>query len=168
MNLLELQRENEALKLKLFWKEHNFQIMKNAICELNFAECGPACDCLACEVSGRYKKRYGEVCENKPCSFKPWFEQVLVEKDMSIRHGLPDEPIWVDGSVVDSYYVLDDDHHFINLGRQDWFRWTYGSKLWKATSVGDPELVKLERLLHYLDGLNEYRRIDEYRGIRHY
>ena len=73
---------------------------------------------------------------------------------MSIGYGIPDVAIWVDGSVVDSgNSVLDDGQHFSNLASQDWFCWTYGSKLWKATSVGDPELAKLESLLHYLDTL---------------
>ena len=148
-----LKRENEALKLKLFWKEHNDEIMKNAMCWANEADGGPACSCLACAVSGRYT-RCGEVAEKKPCTFKPWFEQVLREHDMSIGRGLPDVPVWVDGSVVDSgNSVLDDGQHFSNLASQDWFCWTYGSKLWKATSVGDPELAKLESLLHYLDTL---------------
>ena len=156
MNLLELQRENEALKLKLFWKEHNDEIMKNAMCWANEAEGGPTCSCLACAVSGRYTSGYGEVAEKKPCTFKPWFEQVLREHEMSVALGLPDVPIWVDGSVVDSgNNVLDDGHHFSNLASQDWFFWTYGSKLWKATSEEDPELRKLHRLFDTLDAYSE-------------
>lgn len=156
--LLELKRENEALKLKLFWKEHNPEELNKAMHLANTANggCGPACSCLACAVSGRHESDYGEVAEKKPCKFKPWFEQVLREHDMSIARGLPDVPIWVDGSVVDSHNdVLDDGHHFSNLASQDWFCWTYGSKLWKATSVHDPELAKLERLFQYLDTLGE-------------
>ncbi len=71
---------------------------------------------------------------------------------MDVAVGLPAEPMWVDGSVVDSGNdVLDDGAHFTNLGSDDWVAWTYGSKLWKATSVRDPELAKLERLFHTLD-----------------
>lgn len=107
-------------------------------------------------VSGRYEKLDGEVAEKKPCTFKPWFEQVLDHHEMSIGRGLPDVPIWVEGSVVDSGNdVLDDGHHFSNLASQDWFCWTYGSKLWKATSVGDPELAKLKSVLRYLDTLGD-------------
>ena len=111
---------------------------------------------MACAVSGRYASDDGEIPEKKPCVFKPWFEQVLREHDMSVGLGLPDAPIWVDGSVVDDHNdVLDDGQHFSNLASHDWFCWTYGSKLWKATSVGDPELAKLKRLFHTLNTLGE-------------
>jgi hypothetical protein len=157
-----LKRENEALKLKLFWKEHNPANLNAAMFNANQAEGGPACSCLACAVSGRHDSDDGEVAEKKPCTFKPWFEKVLGEHDMSIGRGLPDVPIWVDGSVVASHSnVLDDGHHFSNLASQDWFCWTYGSKLWKATSVDDPELAKLERLLHYVDTLGECEDTEE-------
>jgi len=156
MNLLELQRENEALKLKLFWKEHNHEIMNEAIRSANYVEGGYWCCCLACTVSGRHEKGYGETDENKPCTFKPWFEQVLDHHEMSIGRGLPDVPVWVEGSVVDSGNdVLDDGHHFTILGREDWVPWIYGSKLWKATSVLDPELAKLKNVLRYLNTLGD-------------
>ena len=153
MHPVELQRENEALQLKLFWKEHSYEIMENAMCRANEAEGGPRCSCLTCQVRGRYSRG---VTQNEPCTFKPWFEQVLDHHEMSIRRGLPDVPIWVEGSVVDSGNdVLDDGHHFSLLGSQDWFCWTYGSKLWKATSVGDPELAKLKNVLRYLNTLGD-------------
>lgn len=152
--LLELKRENEALKLKLFWKEHNHKIMNNAMHSANQAEGGPRCSCLACRVSGRHDSDDGDVAEEKPCTFKPWFEQVLREHDMSVGH-VVDMPR-VDGSVVDSGNdVFDDGQHFTNFAGCDWKWWTHGSKLWKATSVRDPELAKLERLFHYLDTLGE-------------
>jgi hypothetical protein len=151
-----LKRENEALKLKLFWKEHNYEIMNEAIRSANYVEGGYWCCCLACAVSGRHEKGYGETDKNKPCTFKPWFEQVLDHHEMSIGRGLPDVPIWVEGSVVDSGNdVLDDGQHFSNLASQDWCCWTYGSKLWKATSVGDPELVKLKNVFRYLNTLGD-------------
>ena len=152
--LLELKRENEALKLKLFWKDHSPFFLKEAMSTANKAEGGPACSCLACVVSGRRESEPGEAAEQKPCTFKPWFEQVLREHDMSVGH-VVDVPR-VDGRVVDSHNdVFDDDQHFTNFAGCDWRWWTYGSKLWKATSVRDPELAKLERLfrtLHTLDG----------------
>ena len=152
MNLLELQRENEALKLKLFWKEHNPEELNNAMALANWGKDGPGCSCLACAISGRYLIDDGEVAERKPCTFKPWFDQVLREHDMSIGY-CPVE--WLDGIVFNSNAQDLNDQHFSFFFRQDWAFWTYGSKLWKATSVGDPELAKLERLLHYLNTLGE-------------
>ena len=152
--LLELKRENEALQLKLFWKEYSNKELDVAMAVANETDGGPQCSCLGCVVSGRYVTR--DLPERKPCTFKPWFEQVLQDHDMSIGHHLPDVPVWVDGSVVDSHNdVLDDDQHFTNLGSDDWVRWTYGSKLWKATSVHDPELAKLESLFRTLHALTE-------------
>lgn len=152
--LLELKRENEALRLKMFWKEYSNKELDVAMAVANETDGGPQCSCLACIVSGRYVTR--DLPEKKPCTFKPWFEQVLREHDMSIGHRLPDVPVWVDGSVVDSHNdVLDDDQHFTNLGSDDWVCWTYGSKLWKATSVCDPELAKLEVLFRTLHTLAE-------------
>jgi hypothetical protein len=151
-----LKRENEDLKLKLFWKEHGPDKLNEAIRSANYVEGGYWCCCLACAVSGRHEKGYGETDENKPCTFKTWFEQVLDHHEMSIGRGLPDVPIWVEGSVVDSGNdVLDDGQHFTILGRQDWLHWTYGSRLWKATSVRDPELAKLERLFTTLGTIGE-------------
>lgn len=150
--LLELKRENEALRLKLFWKEHNPKELDKAMYLANTAN--PACSCLACAVSGRYKSEPGEVAEKKPCTFKPWFEQVLREHDMSVCH-VVDMPR-VDGSVCNSHNdVFDDGQHFTNFAGCDWKWWAYGSKLRKATSVRDPELAKLERLFQYLDTLGE-------------
>ena len=152
--LLELKRENEALKLKLFWKENNPEELKKAMASANWGKDGPSCSCLSCAISGRYLIDNGEVAEKKPCSFKPWFEQVLREHEMSVGH-VVDVPR-VDGRVVDSHNdVFDDGQHFTNFAGADWRWWTYGSKLWKATYVRDPELTKLERLFRTLNTLGE-------------
>ena len=161
MNLVDLQRENEALKLenealklKLFWKEHNPGKLRKAMSLANYVQGGPECSCLTCVVSGRVDRRFVEVDKEKSCTFKPWFEQVLREHDMSVGHDV-DVPK-VDGSVCGSGNdVFDDGQHFTNFAREDWKCWTYGSKLWKATSVGDPELAKLKNVLRYLNTLGD-------------
>ncbi len=148
----ELKEENETLRLRLFWKEYGQTELSAAMRLANFIEGGPQCSCLACAVSGRHKSECGGTDENKPCTFKSWFEQMIRDHNMSIGYGIPDEPIWVTGGVCGSRNkVLDDDKHFTILGREDWSHWTYGSRLWKATSVLDPELAKLESLFKTLD-----------------
>ena len=145
-----LKLKNEALNLRLFWKEYGPEELNAAMRLANQAERGPGCSCLACVVSGRHVSEDGEVAEKKPCTFKPWFEQVLREHNMSVGHDV-DVPR-VDGSVVDSHNdVFDDGQHFTNFASCDWVWWAYGSKLWKTTSVCDPELAKLERLFQTLD-----------------
>lgn len=146
MNLLELQHENEVLKLKLFWKEHGIGELNAAMRLANYVEGGVGCSCLACGRSGRHRCEFGEKAENKPCTFKPWFEQMIREHEMSIG---PEVPIFVDGPDVPD--VLDDGHHFSNIDRGVWIMWEYGSKFWNVTSVCDPELAKLERLFKTLD-----------------
>ncbi len=150
--LLELRRENEALKLKLFWKEHNPCHMNAAMYLANTADGGPSCSCLACVITGRHVDDRDEPYP-LTCTFKSWFEQVLQEHDMSTLVGLPDVPIWVDGRVVDDHNnVLDTDHHFVHVFASNGTvsGWVYGSKLWKATSVRDSELAKLQRLFRTL------------------
>jgi hypothetical protein len=143
----ELKESNAELKLKLFWKEYSPEKLKEAICSANYVEGGYWCCCLACTVSGRHEKGYGETDENKPCTFKPWFEQMLREHRMSIRQGLPDEPRCGENK------VLDDRHHFINFDAQDGCSCSYGTPLWDAPSVDDPELAKLENLFWTLNML---------------
>ena len=168
--LLELKRENEELKLALFWKEHNPCMLKQAMRQANAV--GPSCACLACIVGGRcdsgtlgyapyqFVQQYDEHTVMTPCDrchircqFKPFFEQKIEEHDMSVGFGVPGMhlPLWVDGGVVhDGSAALDDGHHFSNLQRKDWNTFAYGSRLWKAASVTDPDLMKLKRLFHAL------------------
>jgi len=151
--LLELKRENEALKLQLFWRDHNPSMLRQAMAVANTVEGGPRCACLACIVGGRcadgtrgfapypFAHVYNEHCVMSQCDrchlrcqFKPWFEAQIREVDMSVG--------------VDA--LRDDGHHFSNLGSADWNTFVYGSRLWKASSVADLELGKLSRLFHAL------------------
>lgn len=150
--LFELRRENEGLKLKLFWKEHSPRMLRGVMHHANHL--GPDCACLACVLTGRHDDdREDDSPSPLTCTFAPWFEQLVREHDMSTLEGLPDEPIWVDGRVVcDNGQVLDSDHHFVHSFDRNCTvsGWVYGSKLWKATSVRDRELVKLKSLFHTL------------------
>jgi hypothetical protein len=153
MRLLELKRENEELKIKLFWKDHSPSMLKQAMAVANMVEGGPRCACLACIVGGRcadgtrgfapypFVDVYNEhhvlsQCDrcHLRCQFKPWFENKIREAGMSVR--------------VDA--LRDDGQHFSNLGSADWNTFVYGSRLWKASSVADLELGKLRRLFHAL------------------
>ena len=135
MNLLELQRENEALKLRLFWREHGPEQLNAAMSTANQVKGGPECYCLACALTGRYEGKYpGHAHQH--CTFKEWFEHLLTDHEMSIGERIPGVPI--------------SDHHFSNLSGGIWLSWTYGSRLRKARSVRDPELAKLKSLFKTL------------------
>jgi hypothetical protein len=145
--VLELRRENEALRLRLFWKEHGPEQLKAAMRAANGAAGGPGCGCLGCKVSGRGELAFSNVAGKEACAFKAWFEETLNGLGMDVAVGLPAEETWVHVQEVDpDSALLDDGAHFTNLGADDWVAWTYGSRLWKAASVSDPELAKLQRL----------------------
>jgi hypothetical protein len=177
--LLELKRENGELKLKLFWKEHNPSMLRQAMAAANMVEGGPRCACLACIVGGRcangtrgfapypFAHEYDGHLVMSPydrchvrCQFKPWFEDRIGAAGMSVGGGVRGmaSPVWVKGCVVhDGQAVLgmDDGRHFSNLGGADWNEWVYGPRLWKASSAGDPELGKLESLFRALELVDE-------------
>jgi hypothetical protein len=101
--LLELKRENEALKLQLFWRDHNPSMLRQAMAAANMVEGGPRCACLACIVGGRCADGtrgfapYPVAAEydfqlvmstydrcHLRCQFKPWFEAQIREAGMRV------------------------------------------------------------------------------------
>ena len=153
--LLELKRENEELKLKLFWTEHNPGMLKQAMAVANRMVGGPRCACLACIVGGRcedgtrgfapypFAHAYDDHlfmsqydCCHLQCQFKPWFEDKIREAGMSVQVH----------KVVDMFGVSDNGQHFSMLGTGDWNTWVYGPRLCNASSVENEDLVKLKQL----------------------
>jgi hypothetical protein len=91
--LIELRRENEALKLKLFWSNHNKLALKQHLAWANGSEVGPNCRCGDCLCNGRIDLS-DHVAEDGPvydteddCTFIPWFENEIVQFDMTISFG---------------------------------------------------------------------------------
>ena len=147
-------QENAALKLQLFWKDHNLEKLKNAMVFANL-DSGPHCKCLACSVTGRNPASF--LPPKRGCTFKPWFENHLMTLEMQtarVEHDENSKPhICINGNLDDNpmHSVIDHDSHICHFsGRDDWFWFTYGAKLWKAKSVNDPELQKLKSLFTIL------------------
>ena len=154
--LLELKRENEELKLKLFWKDHNPSMLRQAMAAANMGEGGPACSCLECIVGGRcadgtrgfapypFAHMYDEQlvmaqsdrCHLR-CQFKPWFEQKIQEAGMRVE---------TETASPEGDGVRDVGQHFSNFGMCDWNTWVYGSVVCRATSVENEDLAKLNQL----------------------
>jgi hypothetical protein len=153
--VIHLRQENEALRLKLFWKEHNRSELRDRMREANQAHEGPRCTCLSCAVSGRKEDEEETLPWGAACKFKPWFEELLTQCGLTTETGvqIEQEPIGSHMSVPDGNMVYDVDAHFHHLTRDDWFTWTYGARLWKARSADDPELAKLHALCVRLDSL---------------
>jgi hypothetical protein len=153
--VLELRRENEALRLQLFWKDHGRNQLAQLMIQANRAV--PGCTCIACSVSGRIDD--GEtVSFTRQCAFKPWFEARLAASGLNTHAvGLPASPtrtvLAAAAGRHDTTQLYDGaDAHFHHVdGRDDWAdSWTYGVRLWGARDARDAELLKLERLFGLL------------------
>lgn len=148
--LLELRQENEELKLKLFWKDHDTQSLKQVMANCNYF--GIKCKCGMCMMSGRMEGMEAEESHGGACSFKPWFEGILAKHGMTTITGVR---IDQEASGFHQSYlngpVYDTNAHFFHLTQDDWFFWQYRAKIWKAKTVTDPELMKLQDLFLELD-----------------
>jgi hypothetical protein len=124
--ILEQKREIESLKLKLFWKDYGIRNLQTAVvCEAN-------------------RRRFLNINEPMP-DMEHWFlwmgpmiescgmEAVLIDQDTDQLALVPPIDINVHFACRERYYVSH-----------------YGAKLWKATSVDDPELRKLKALFDAL------------------
>jgi len=148
--VIALRKENELLRLQLFWKQHCNSELKRLMEQAN--QSGPNCSCLSCAISGRADPEGGPILPwGSSCTFKPWFENLLARCDMACVVGVGAEPITQHMSCECGNWVYNVDAHFHHLARGDWVAWVYGAKLWKAQSANDPELLKLKRLFEILE-----------------
>ena len=156
---LELKRENEALKVSLFWVDHSVNKLKVCMCRANKHIKGPRCRCESCVDSKRYEPTildgYDDEIDDGACKFKPWFEQVLLRHGLSFqkfdyRSETKDEE-WEASYDREMYLEFHDNVHF-HMYRSDraWDQWVYGKKLWNARTILNPELLKLRNLFNEL------------------
>ena len=146
---------NQKLELALFWKDFDVNALFKAMSSANkYHPEAPRCVCIDCASIGRADD---EHVIDVPCSFKPWFENKLAVLEMTALHGFPSqnhiEPLQHICS-GDTEYVLDVDAHFVNMARQNWTWFTYGSLLWKATSIHDAHVQLLTRLFDELNRMS--------------
>lgn len=168
--VLNQRKEIESLKLHIFWLENGIRAFKSAMCEFNYTK--TKCACITCMTSGRCSED-DEFISGKGtfnCSFQKPFEELLNQ------YGLNWSDEW--GDPVDDKIPDDDcgiypkcttvDAHFDNPGRADWYMFSFGNKLWKATNVNDVELKKYKSLLeeidHYEDSKSLLEEIDNYKN----
>jgi len=108
--LIELRRENEALrleqkrttdavkleqkntidklKLKVFWLEHDDLKLKEHLEMANNLYDGPKCCCEGCYWNGRFGLNPDKhVLPGVNCTFMPWFENEIVDFDMTSSVG---------------------------------------------------------------------------------
>lgn len=134
---LELRRKNERLKLDLFWKAYNVDMLQKELCKTQISLSLFYCNCVSCVTNGRISEldkndeASAGLIRCTSCAYKEWFEDVLEDTDMDVCY---------DG---------DDDGHFCFHGSDNW-SWVYGSKLVQARSVSSRHLRKLAHVFAML------------------
>jgi hypothetical protein len=156
----ELRRQVEELKVQLFWKDYNAGRLRESLLGINGYPFSSKCTCGNCDLTGRMDE--GSLADiTKQCVFVPWFESKLAECGLTYGHVLRESVGKQHESNV--FPVYDVDCHLIKITSMlgDWGMFTYGSKLWKAKNVNDPELQKLLRLFALLeaDGLSDVNQL---------
>jgi len=150
--IIELRQKNEALELRLFWKDHCVPKLLNAINSCNTWL--KICNCEECRLFQRYTgfvQRSERIFE---CHFMEWFSDLLT------THGLTfvdNNATWVECPHIDETDGSPLDVHFVNATRE-WDHVLFGTKLTNAKHVNDPELKKLKALFEALEQPCTYRR----------
>jgi hypothetical protein len=146
-----LLAEKSALELKLFWNEYTTTQLQTAMQWGNRNDMdGPNCSCLACTVSGRKDEEKKTSKRADCCTFKPYFEALLAEYGLTVGYVKSSSVACEHDAAPDGNMVYDNDAHLVHCGRDDWVSFTYGAKLWRASSCQDPELQKLVCLFEVL------------------
>jgi hypothetical protein len=166
---LEMKRENESLKVSLFWVDHSVNKLKVCMGRANKHAKGPRCRCESCVDCQRYESTildgYDDEIEDGPCKFKSWFEQVLLRHGLSFQkfcyspqtHEQSEE--WEASYDREMHMEYHDNVHFhVYSSDRAWDSWVYGKKLWDARSILHPELLRLRTLF---DEFYEYWSDDE-------
>lgn len=157
--VVRLLAENRALKLELFWNKYNFGELHDAMKTANQKYKGPDCNCHTCDFVGRKNEDDGVIAEGYDCRFKIYFENLLAECGMISTHTPTDYDHFFiaeeDGDLahicMNGGNCVDVDTHIVDSSEiADWRYFTYGARIWKASSVDDPELRKLVLLFHKL------------------
>ena len=162
--VIALRKENEELKLSLFWVKYSAKKLHSAIKRGNekILDIPRNCSCEICFYADRF---FMEGCTqfdetlvpNEICEWRPLFEAKLVELGI----GFSSEPATKATIRRELEVVPDCDTHIVNLlsddleffykdTLHDWSEFAYGSKLCEATTVNDPELQKLVALFEWL------------------
>jgi hypothetical protein len=153
--LIALRKKNDALRLNLFWKKYSAKKLRSAIKRGNKIMPGIPrnCNCETCIEADRY---WGidEYNPNEICAWRPLFEAKLVELGIGFSNE-PDYPSCFQHECAGGHGdAADCDTHIVNIlsrgTSHDWSEFTYGSKLFNATTVTDPELHKLVALFEWL------------------
>jgi hypothetical protein len=158
--VIELRQEVETLKLEIFWRDHSLFRLNNAMKIANGMHV--KCWCGNCGLRGRtyLMSEAGLIDHDAECRFMPWFDGVLLShglvmlessRDRGFRcHSVPTSirPLSRDNDCMDY------DCHLFKLDTHS-ASYAFGTKLWQAKSVNDPELQKLINLISMLEAYDD-------------
>ena len=161
-----LRKEKEELKLSLFWVKYSAKKLHSAIKRGNekIPDIPRNCSCEICFYAYRFCMegctQFDEtLAPNEICEWRPLFEAKLVELGIEFSNESASQS-WIKHECAggrEPGVAVDCDTHIVNeYGNHcsgtshDWSQFTYGSKLFKATTADDPELQKLVALFEWL------------------
>ena len=86
---LEQKRTIDALKVKVFWLKHDHLHLQEHLALANDSDDGPNCRCRDCYWNGRFElaNPQNRVLPGVNCTFMPWFENEIVDFDMTSSVG---------------------------------------------------------------------------------
>ena len=92
LRLFELRRERDALKVKVFWLQHDDLKLQQHLAWANDCDAGPQCSCNACYWNGRfdYTDSPKAIESEVDYTFVPWFRTEIVAFGLtsSAGHGM--------------------------------------------------------------------------------
>ena len=104
---LEQKRTIDALKVKVFWLKHDHLHLQEHLALANDSDDGPNCRCRDCYWNGRFElaNPQNRVLPGVNCTFMPWFENEIVDFDMTSSVGNYTE-------VTTHFAIYDGECHF--------------------------------------------------------
>jgi hypothetical protein len=144
VRLLELCREHDALrhksdalKLQVFWLQHDDLKLKQHLAWANDSSTGPNCCCAGCYWNGRfdYADEPKAVEPDIDCMFMPWFETQVAAFGLTSSVG--------NDNAVTTHFAMDGD------GQIDFARWFLD-----MPTCAHPDLQKVHDLLAHFARLS--------------
>ena len=148
-----LTKENDMLRLELFWKDHDMTNLKNAMALANANH--TKCLCSGCVLTKRDAHvDPDEGVHTSTCVFTPWFEELIAHCEMVTVtcNRQSKNPQQQAVSFLSRNDCIEADSHFVFFPSPGpgLIAFMFGERLWKTTTTNDPELFKLELLKEML------------------
>ena len=157
VTVLKLKGENEALKLELFWAEHNIDAFHALIENMNdYDDEGDVkCECSWCMSIWDDEHRH-ETCTRAPVTTRIAAKYGLTMRFVgSMRTNLDRARMdWHKFNFKGQEFVAGSQFEDVHIAYYQEYNgrvnWVYGPALWKVTSVKSKELLKLRMLFQHL------------------